>query len=138
MPHNSDLLALAHAVLRKHRDSARDSRGTAPKDLSQGTARRGTAELPTKQSDNPTVPPSKALGFGTMGHPENPGTAHGTVTGHPYDSMLPALRSKCPELVEPERWLQAISDAEAFLAAGDRATFGRPMTGAGVLRTGKW
>lgn len=46
---------------------------------------------------------------------ENSGTARGTVVGHPYDSLLMALRSKCPELVEPERWLQAINDAEAFL-----------------------
>jgi hypothetical protein len=44
-----------------------------------------------------------------------PGTARGTVAGHPYDSLLIALRSKCPEQVEPERWLQAINDAEAFL-----------------------
>jgi hypothetical protein len=40
----------------------------------------------------------------------------GTVPGHSYDSALEALRSKCPELVEPERWLKAVSDTVAFLA----------------------
>jgi hypothetical protein len=59
----------------------------------------------------------EGLESGTAGQMENPGTPLGTVTGRPYDSMLPALRSKCPELIEPGRWLQAISDAEAFLAA---------------------
>ena len=49
---------------------------------------------------------------GTARQLENPGA----VTGHFYDGVLAALRSKCAELVEPERWLQAISDAEAFLA----------------------
>jgi hypothetical protein len=38
----------------------------------------------------------------------------GTLTGQ-FDGALAALRSTCAELVEPERWLQAISDAEAFL-----------------------
>jgi hypothetical protein len=39
----------------------------------------------------------------------------GTLTGH-FDGALAALRFTCAELVEAERWLQAISDAEAFLA----------------------
>ena len=46
---------------------------------------------------------------------ENPGTASGTVTRQPYERVLAVLRSECPELVEPERWLQAINDAELFL-----------------------
>ena len=116
MPGDPDLLTLAHAVRRKQRDSAWDSRGTPPKELSQAIVCRGTAEIPIKQSDNAAVPLSRALGSGTVGHPGNPGTARGTVVGHPYDSLLMALRSKCPELVEPERWLQAINDAEAFLS----------------------
>ena len=40
----------------------------------------------------------------------------GTLTGQFYEGALAALRSACAELVEPERWLQAISDAEALLA----------------------
>jgi hypothetical protein len=110
MPGDPDLLTLAHAVLRKQRDSAWDSRGTPPKELSQAIVCRRTAEIPIKQSDNAVVPLSQALGSGTVGHPRNPGTARGTVVGHPYDSLLMALRFKCPELVEPER-----NDAEAFL-----------------------
>jgi hypothetical protein len=102
MPHSSDLLALAHAVLRKQRDSAWYSGGTVAKKLSQASVRRGTAENPIKQSDDATVPLSQTLGTGTAGHPKNPGTARGTVVGHAYLSVLSALRSKCPELV---RWL---------------------------------
>jgi hypothetical protein len=49
---------------------------------------------------------------GTARQLENPEMG----TGHLYDGVLAALRSKCPELVEPERWLQAINDAESFLA----------------------
>jgi hypothetical protein len=30
--------------------------------------------------------------------------------------VLAALKSRCPELVEPARWQQAIQDAESFLA----------------------
>ena len=33
-----------------------------------------------------------------------------------YRDILAALRSKCPELVESERWQQAIQDADSFLA----------------------
>src|SRR5262249_50867094 len=34
----------------------------------------------------------------------------------PYSAVLAALKSRCPELVEPARWEQAIRDAESFLA----------------------
>jgi hypothetical protein len=37
-----------------------------------------------------------------------------------YRSVLAALQSKCPELIESERWQQAIRDAEAFLAAWEQ------------------
>jgi hypothetical protein len=40
----------------------------------------------------------------------------GTVPGNFYDDALTALRSECIELVELARWLQAITDAQAFLA----------------------
>jgi hypothetical protein len=116
MPHDPDLLTLAHAVLRKQRDRTWDSRGTPPEELSQASVCRGTAEVLIKQGDNPPVPLSQALGSGTPGHPENSGTARGTVTGHPYDSVLAALHSKCPELVEADRWRQAIHDAEIFVS----------------------
>jgi hypothetical protein len=34
----------------------------------------------------------------------------------PYGHLLTELQSKCPELVEPDRWQQAIRDADNFLA----------------------
>lgn len=51
-----------------------------------------------------------------MGHPEDSGTLFGTVVGQHYGSVLTALRSKCPALVETDRWDQAIRDADSFLA----------------------
>ena len=35
--------------------------------------------------------------------------------GRPFDGMLAALRSGCPELIESDRWQQAIQDADSFL-----------------------
>ena len=34
----------------------------------------------------------------------------------PYGHPLAALHSRCPELVEPGRWQQAVKDADSFLA----------------------
>jgi hypothetical protein len=34
----------------------------------------------------------------------------------PYGHLHAALRSKCPELIEPDRWQQAVKDADNFLA----------------------
>jgi hypothetical protein len=71
------------------------------------------ATEPTRQNrQNPYWVTFEGLKSGTAG----PVEGLGTVPGHSYDGVLAALRSKCPELVEPERWLQALSDAEAFLA----------------------
>jgi hypothetical protein len=40
----------------------------------------------------------------------------------PHGHLLAALQSKCPELVEPDRWQQAVKDAENFLATwGEQA-----------------
>jgi hypothetical protein len=116
MPGDPDLLTLAHAVLRKQRDSAWDSRGTPPKNLSQSIPDDGTVKSESNQQDNTTVPLSHTLGRGTVGHPEDSGTLLGTVVGQHYGSVLTALRSKCPELVETERWDQAARDADSFLA----------------------
>jgi hypothetical protein len=33
-----------------------------------------------------------------------------------YGNVLGSLQSKCPELIEPRRWEQAIQDAESFVA----------------------
>jgi hypothetical protein len=39
-----------------------------------------------------------------------------------YGHVLEKLRSVCPQLIEPERWLQAVTDAESFLVTwGPRA-----------------
>lgn len=115
----NELLTLAKAVLARStrsRDSAWDKRGISTTMPSQGSVSHGTAKGLANQSDHSAVPASQAPGSGTVGHDENPGTACGTVVGHPYVRMLPALRSKCPELVETDRWQQTISDAETFLA----------------------
>jgi hypothetical protein len=40
----------------------------------------------------------------------------------PHGHLLAALQSKCPELVEPDRWQQAVKDADNFLATwGEQA-----------------
>jgi hypothetical protein len=120
MPSDPGLLALAQAVLVKNRrdmrDTAWDSRGTPPENLSQGISNAGTAKSASNQDANPTVPLSQTLGRGTMGHPPNDGTLLGTVVGQHYASVLTALHSKCPDLVETDRWDQAIRDADSFLA----------------------
>jgi hypothetical protein len=117
---SSDLLALARSVLAKNRpkkwDSAWDSRGTASERLSQESQSTGTAKIEADQCIKPSVPLSQTLGRGTMGHPPNDGTALGTVVGQHYASVLTALHSKCPDLVETDRWDQAIRDADSFLA----------------------
>jgi hypothetical protein len=33
-----------------------------------------------------------------------------------YEQVFAALRSQCPQLIEPDRWQQAIQDADSFLA----------------------
>lgn len=114
----NELLTLAKAVLAKStrsRDSAWDKRGTSTTMPSQGSVSHGTAKGLANQSDHSAVPASQAPGSGTVGHDENPGTARGTVVGHPYVSVLAALRSKCPEFVEAGRWQQAVRDAEVFV-----------------------
>jgi len=116
------LRELALEVLKK-RDSAWDSRGTVNEKLSQGQNRVGTAKIESQQRFDPAVPVSQPLGRGTVGHPGNYGTVLGTVVGQsPYSTTLAALKSRCPELVEPDRWQQAIRDAESFLTKwGPRA-----------------
>ena len=84
--------------------------------MSQTSERRGTDKCEINQADDPTVPLSHALGCGTLGQSEKTGTARGTVAGQHYGSVLTALCSKCPELVETDRWDQAIRDADSFLA----------------------
>jgi hypothetical protein len=34
----------------------------------------------------------------------------------PYGHLFAALQSRCPELVDPDRWQQAVKDADSFLA----------------------
>lgn len=118
---SNELLALARSVRAKNspqkRDSAWDSRGTVDKKLSHGQNHVGTANIESQQRFNPTVPVSHALGCGTVGHSENFGTVLGTVLGQsPFSTVVAALKSQCPELVEPARWRQAIQDTESFLA----------------------
>lgn len=117
---DSALLGLARAILvrsqPKSRDSAWDTRGTPPKTVSQGLIEAGTAKITQIQSDNASVPLSQPLGRGTVGQPENPGTPRGTVAGQHYITVFDVLRSKCPDLVEIDRWQLAVGDAQSFLS----------------------
>jgi len=115
MPIDAELLDVAHRLLRKNWDSTWDSSGTAAKKVSQGTHGPGTDKSEINQADDPAVPLSHALGCGTLGHPEESGTARGTVAGHWYENTLEALRLRCPEFVEADRWQQAVRDADCFL-----------------------
>jgi hypothetical protein len=127
MSNEQDMLTLARNVLGRTRpnswDSTWDSRGTPAKTVSQGPVATGTAKSATNQYNNPAVPLSHTIGDGTAGHPENGGTALGTVAGQsPYSVTLAALTLGCPASVESDRWRQAIRDADAFLAVwADRA-----------------
>ena len=48
--------------------------------------------------------------------------ASGDGGGQRYGNLLTALQSKCPELVEHDRWQQAIRDADGFLTTwGEQA-----------------
>ena len=91
MPHDPDLLTLAQAVLRKQRDSAWDSRGTPPKNLSQSIPDDGTAKSASNQQDNPTVPLSQTLGRGTVGHPK----IVGHCLGQSWDSTTEVCSPRC-------------------------------------------
>jgi len=116
----NELLTLARAVLARNnsiaRDSAWDTRGTAAKALSHRGPSHGTAKTVENQCDRATVPVSQAIGDGTVGQSEKSGTARGTLAGQPYSGVVVVLRSKCPELIDCDRWQQATRDANAFLA----------------------
>lgn len=121
MQSDPDLLTLARSVLGRNRaktwDTAWDSRGTAAKTVSQDDLPGGTPKTPEIKGQVAGVPLSQALGDGTVGQCEIPGTLLGTVAGQPYSEVLSALRSKCPDLVERNRWLETLRDAESFLPA---------------------
>jgi hypothetical protein len=124
VPTDPGLLLLARAVLARNqqglRDSTWDKRGTDPETLSQRPTSLGTAKNVANHNDNPSVPLSHALGDGTVGQAAKSGTELGT--SGPYRDVFVALCSKCPELVESDRWQQAIRDGDTFLAAwGEQA-----------------
>ena len=130
MPSDPDLLSLAHSVLRKKRDCARDSRGTPAEKVSQPTPSLGTAKIVENQGDNLGVPPSQALGREIAGQHEKPGTVLGTVAGQsPYSATVAAFETECPAAVETGRWRQAIADAAAFLARWDAQAHAFGWTG---------
>ena len=117
---NSAVLSLARAILVRSQpkswDSAWDIRGTPPKIVSQGFASAGTAKSTEIQSGDAGVPVSQPLGRGTVGQFGNPGTVTGTVVGQHYTTVFDVLRSRCPDLVEIDRWQLAVRDAESFLS----------------------
>jgi hypothetical protein len=114
------LLNLARAILVRSKpkswDSAWDTRGTSPEIVSQGFVNAGTAKSTEIQSDDASVPLSQPLGRGTVGQYENLGIVPGTLVGQYYSAVFDVLRSKCPDLVEIERWQLAVRDAQFFLS----------------------
>lgn len=79
----------------------------------------------TQENRNPSEPtkPTKP-GFVSFVSDRSRGFSEtqGLEGRRPYARLLAALQSKCPELIDPERWQQAIRDAESFLATwGDQA-----------------
>ena len=114
------LLNLARAILVRSKpkswDTAWDTRGTPPEIVSQGVISAGTAKSTEIQSDDAGVPLSQPLGRGTVGQSDNPGTPLGTVAGQRYSAVFDVLRSRCPDLVEIDRWQLAVRDAQSFLA----------------------
>jgi hypothetical protein len=119
MQSDPDMLSLAQSVLARNRtktwDTAWDSRGTPAEKVSQHDVAAGTPKAPENKGEVAGVPLSQALGRGTVGECENGGTPLGTVVGQHYSEVFSALRSKCPELIENDRWQDAIHDAESFL-----------------------
>jgi hypothetical protein len=51
-------------------------------------------------------------------------------------NALARLRSKCPELVEPDRWQQAVRDAETFLPRWGEQAQARGWTVQGISVVG--
>ena len=119
MPNDSDLLMLAQGVLRRNRDRARDSRETVPEPLSHAGPGTETVKTLENHNDDLTVSLSHALGSGTMRQAGTDETARETRVEQHYGQVLTALRSNCPEMIDAERWQQAIRDAEAFLNTYD-------------------
>ena len=131
MPSDPDLPSLAHSVLRKKRDCARDSRGTPAEKVSQPPPSLGTAKIVENQDDNLGVPLSQALGHETAGQHEKLGTVLGTVAGQsPYSATVAAFKSECPAAVETGRWRKRSRTPPLSLLDGTH----KPMRSAGRTR----
>jgi hypothetical protein len=63
----------------------------------------------------PDRPPPQELIAAAREHKETLRAMLAPSAGHPYGTAFAALRSKCPELVESDRWQQAVRDADCFL-----------------------
>jgi hypothetical protein len=128
-----NLRDLALNVLGKTWDSARDTRGTAATNLRekpfQAPLTVGTPKSQLFLDHRPSVPPSHALGIGTMGQSLKPPQKIGTGRGTPpaplasngsvpvvYAAACAALQAKCPTNVDQPRWHDAKADADLFLA----------------------
>jgi hypothetical protein len=64
----------------------------------------------------PDRPPPQELIAAASEHKETLRSMLAPGAGHSYGTTFAALRSKCPELVETDRWQQAVNDAATFLA----------------------
>jgi hypothetical protein len=119
------LRTLAFRVLARTGTPRGTNAGQERDDLSQRPARPGTGKTAHNQRVNPAVPLSRAIGSGHWDTPPKIGTARGTNAGQaaeaqrlpdPYARAFTALRARCPDRVEEDRWRQCVADAEYFLA----------------------
>jgi hypothetical protein len=118
------LRTLAFRVLAKTGTPRGTNAGHERNNLSQRPVWPGTGKTMLPQRDNCVVPLSHALGLGHWDTTATSGTALGTDVGQaaeaqripdPYARAFTALRARCPDHVEEERWRQCVADAERFL-----------------------
>ena len=85
-------------------------------------ARRGFCELAKRENREPVATAQRrnsSLQSIAATNSPNSQFAHSQP---PFARVLAALESRCPEHVEPDRWLQATKDAKAFLGTwGEQA-----------------
>jgi hypothetical protein len=118
------LRTLAFRVLAKTGTPRGTNAGHERDNLSQRPVWPGTGKTRLPQRDNRVVPLSHALGLGHWDTTATSGTALGTDVGQaaeaqripdPHARAFTALRARCPDHVEEERWRQCVADAERFL-----------------------
>jgi hypothetical protein len=84
-----------------------------------GREKQNDAVAPTRDSPKPD-----SIGK-SVTSPQSPTCAKSTISAKrapPYQMVFDTLERRCPDLIEPDRWRQAVEDGRRFLAAwGDQA-----------------